>query len=298
MISLNYIMSDKGISEFITFPKSFEKYRWYKPILVFIIALILSFILTLVLVAVFSGIYGQSLMESFLSRGYEVMNTEMGQIFSELGVIIMLPSLYIATKIVKDRPFSSYASSRGGWNHKLFFKALIIPFIVFLVIGFIQNAIVGSGGEYHFSILFFIITLILVPLQSIAEEYAYRGLIMQAFGSWFNIPLLAVILQAIIFALSHGYNSLGNIEVFVFGLLMGFLAWKSNGIEVSSAFHAGNNLAIALLVMFGMQASTSNVQMNDVIIAFIVDIVLTMVIYYVAKKSNWFGEIPENSQNA
>lgn len=99
-------MTDKGISEFITFPKSFEKYRWYKPILVFIIALIIYFILTLVLVAVFSEIYGQSLMESILSGGYEVMNTEMGQIFSELGVIIMLPSLYIATKIVKDRPFS------------------------------------------------------------------------------------------------------------------------------------------------------------------------------------------------
>ena len=34
-------MTEKGISEFITFPKSFEKYRWYKPILVFIIALII-----------------------------------------------------------------------------------------------------------------------------------------------------------------------------------------------------------------------------------------------------------------
>ena len=290
-------MSDKRISEFIKFPKSFEKYRWYKPILVFIIALILYFILTLVLVAVFSEIYGQSLRESILSGGYEVMNTEMGQIFSELGVIIMLPSLYIATKIVKDRPFSSYASSRGGWNHKLFFKALIIPFIVFLVIGFIQNAIVGSGGEYHFSILFFIITLILAPLQSIAEEYVYRGLIMQTFGSWFNLPVLAVILQAIIFALSHGYNSLGNLEMLVFGLLMGFLAWKSNGIEVTSAFHAGNNLALALLVMFGMQVSTSNVQMNEAIISFIVDIALVIVIYYIGKKSNWFGEIPENSQN-
>lgn len=226
------------------------------------------------------------------------MNTEMGQIFSELGVIIMLPSLYIATKIVKDRPFSSYASSRGGWNHKLFFKALIIPFIVFLVIGFIQNAIVGSGGEYHFSILFFIITLILVPLQSIAEEYVYRGLIMQTFGSWFSLPVLAVILQAIIFALSHGYNSLGNLEILVFGLLMGFLAWKSNGIEVTSAFHAGNNLALALLVMIGIQVSTSNVQMNEAIISFIVDIALVIVIYYIGKKSNWFGEIPENSQNA
>lgn len=127
------------------------------------------------------------------------MNTEIGEIYSNLGVIIMIPSLYLATKIVKDRPFSSYASSRGGWNNKLFLKAFIIPFIVFLAMGVIETAIAGADGNYHFSIIFLITLIILVPLQSIAEEYVYRGLIMQTFGSWFKVPVLAIILQGIIF---------------------------------------------------------------------------------------------------
>ena len=33
------------MTKFISFPKTFEKYRWYKPILVFIIGLIIMLIL-------------------------------------------------------------------------------------------------------------------------------------------------------------------------------------------------------------------------------------------------------------
>lgn len=77
---------------------------------------------------------------------------------------------------------------------------------------------------------------------------------------------------------------------------MGFLAWKSNGIEVSSALHTANNLSIGLLVMFGLQSTTSTVQINEAIIAIIIDIALGILIYYIGKRSNWFGEIPENPQ--
>lgn len=291
-------MTNEEISEYITFPRSFEKYKWYKPILVFIVGIIIYIILNVILVAVFSGIYGENFADSIINGGYEVLNTEAGQILSDLSIIITIPSLYLATKIVKDRPFSSYSSSRGGWNFKLYFKALIIPFILFMIFGLVETAIIGPEGTYHFSILFLIITLISVPLQCIAEEYVYRGLIMQAFGSWFKIPILAIILQSIIFALSHGYNSLGNIEIFFSGLVMGFLAWKANGIEVSSAFHTANNVSLSLLIMFGLQSASTNAQLPDVIIAIIFDVVLCIIMYYVAKKTEWFGEIPENSQNA
>jgi len=53
-------------------------------------------------------------MNQLMHGGYEIMNAEIGEIYSHLGVAILLPSLYLATKIVKDRPFSSYSSSRGG----------------------------------------------------------------------------------------------------------------------------------------------------------------------------------------
>ena len=285
------------ITEFITFPKTFEKYRWYKPILVFIIGLILMLIFQLILLVVFGAIYGESAMDIITGGGYEVLNTNLGEIFTDLSVIVMIPALYIATKIVRDRPFSSYASSRGGWNFKLYLKALIIPFIALMVFQGIDVVINGADGTYHFSILFLIASLILVPLQCTAEEFVYRGLIMQTFGSWFKIPVLAIVLQGIIFSVSHGYNSLGLVEVFVSGLIFGFLTWKTNGIEVSSAMHTANNFSISLFIMFGLRSATSSPQFNDVVISIVFDIILCAIMYYVIMKTDWFSEIKEDTQN-
>ena len=44
-------MTEKNkISEFITFPTTFENYKWYKPILVFIVTAIMYLILKKVLI--------------------------------------------------------------------------------------------------------------------------------------------------------------------------------------------------------------------------------------------------------
>ena len=277
-------------SEFISFAKTFENYRWYRPILVMIVTLVMFVIFSAILTIVFASVYGWDFI-LHMTQGYEVMNTEMGQIFSDLGVIIMLPSLYIAVKIIKDRPFSSYSSSRGGWNHKLYFKALIIPVIIYIIFEAISLSITGVKGSNHFSVMFFIACLILVPLQSIAEEYIFRGLLMQSLGSWFNIPILALLIQAVIFAAFHGYNSLGIFGVFVSGLVMGFFTWKTNGLEVGAALHTVNNLAVAFTVMFGLEMASSTPQLNDVIFSIVIQIVLFAVMYYVGGKTNWFGEI-------
>ena len=290
------MIENNNVTEFISFPKTFEKYRWYKPILVFIIGLIIMLILQGIILIVFSAIYGENIIELF-TGGYEVLNTKWGEIISDLSVIIMIPALYIATKIVRYRPFSSYASSRGGFNFKLYLKALIIPFIAFIILQCLDVAIHGPEGTYHFSILFLISSLILVPLQCIAEEYVYRGLIMQTFGSWFKIPVLAILLQSIIFTVSHGYNSLGLIEIFVSGLIFGFLTWKTNGIEVSSAIHTANNFSISLFIMFGLISATSSPTFNDVVISIVFNIILCLIMYYLLMKTDWFGEIKENPQN-
>lgn len=287
--------NDNKISDYITFPKTFEKYKWYKPIIVIILCFIIMLILTGVVTFVYSGIYGWDFIMSIANGGYEALNTEGGQIFSDLGVIILIPALYIAAKIVKDRPFSSYSSSRGGWNYKLYFKALIIPLILYIIFSAIDVFIKGPKGTYHFTLQFLAICLILVPLQCIAEEYVFRGLIMQTLGSWFKIPVLAIILQAIFFALVHGYNSIGIFEVFVSGLIFGFFTWKTNGVEVSSALHTANNFVISLFVMFGLSSTTSAPTLYDVIFAIIFQIILSIIMYYVGKKTDWFGEIKETN---
>lgn len=285
------------ISDYITFPKTFENYKWYKPILVFIVALIMFLVFSLVVALVFYLAFGKDFFMSLASGGYEVLNTVWGQIFTDLGVIIIIPSLYIASKIVKDRPFSSYSSSRGGWNFKLYLKALIIPLVLLVIAQTLDFFISGPKGTNHFSVLFLIITLIMVPLQCIAEEYAFRGLFMQSLGSWFNIPILAIVIQAIFFTVVHGYNSFGLVEIFISGIFFGILAWKTNGLEVSSALHTANNLAIALFVMFGIQSTTSSIQLNELAISTVVQIAIFLILYYAGMKTNWFGEIEETVEN-
>ncbi|MBQ7928664.1 MAG: CPBP family intramembrane metalloprotease [Methanobrevibacter sp.] len=283
-------------TEFTTFPRTFEGYAWYKPIIVFILASIIMFVVGVLMSLVTSLVFGLDFLKFVFGGGIDGLNSAMPIIFSDLLIFMFVPGLYLASKIVNDRPFSSYASSRGGWNFKLYLKALIIPVILFVIFQYIDLTINGANaGTSQVSILFLIVLFITIPLQSIAEEFMFRGILMQTLGSWFKIPILAVIIQAIIFALAHGYNSFGFVEMIVSGLVFGFFAWKTNGIEVSSALHTANNFCVGFFVMLGLYTSTSSPQLNSVLSVIVFEILLCILMHYLGKKTDWFGEIPENS---
>lgn len=285
-------MTEKNkISEFITFPKTFDTYKWYKPIIIFIIAAILTIILQLAVSLIFTIVFGGDVIDLILNGGYESLNTPLGEIITDLSVIIMIPALYVANKIVKYVPSSAFISSRGGWNFKLYFKALVVPFILYIIYEVISFFVNGPQGTPNFSVGFFILTLILVPLQCISEEYVFRGFVMPTFGSWFKIPILAIILQSVLFTVIHGYNAIGLISIFVSGVIFGILAWKTNGIEVSSALHTVNNLMMSFTVMFGLDLSTSTIKIDDFVINIVFNIIVFAIVYYVGNRTNWYGEL-------
>ena len=93
-------MSEHNTPEYITFPRTFENYRWYKPILVFIIGAIVYVILQVAIFAIFGMAYGWNTIFQLMTQGYEALNSEAGSYIGYLSVAIFLPSLYIATKIV------------------------------------------------------------------------------------------------------------------------------------------------------------------------------------------------------
>jgi len=242
-----------------------------------------------------SLVFGLDFLKFVFGGGIDGLNSAMPIIFSDLFIFMFVPGLYLASKIVNDRPFSSYASSRGGWNFKLYLKALIIPVILFVIFQYIDLTINGANaGTSQVSILFLIVLFISVPLQSIAEEFMFRGILMQTLGSWFKIPILAVIIQAIIFAMAHGYNSFGFLEVLAMGLVCGFFAWKTNGIEISSAIHTANNFILGFFIMFGLQISTGAPDIFNSLATVALIIIIGVLMYYVGEKTEWFGEIPES----
>lgn len=286
-------MSEHNTPEYITFPRTFENYRWYKPILVFIIGAIVYVILQVAIFAIFGMAYGWNTIFQLMTQGYEALNSEAGSYIGYLSVAIFLPSLYIATKIVRDRPFSSYSSSRGGWDWKLFFKSLTIPLAVYLIYEIITSIIHGPVGPNTLTVTFFVICLIIIPLQCIAEEYFLRGLVMQTFGSWFKIPIVAIILQSVIFASMHPYSILGVVGVLIQGIILGLLAWRSNGLEASSALHCVNNLTSAYFTAIGFEVTSSIIGPFDFASTIIVTTVSALGLYYVGTRKGWFGEKAE-----
>ena len=116
---------------------------------------------------------------------------------------------------------------------------------------------------------------------------------MQTFGSWFKIPIVAIILQSVIFASMHPYSILGVVGVLIQGILLGFLTWRSNGLEASSALHCVNNLTSAYFTAIGFEVTSSIIGPFDFASTIIVTTVSALGLYYVGTRKGWFGEKAE-----
>ncbi|WP_407377418.1 CPBP family intramembrane glutamic endopeptidase [Methanobrevibacter sp.] len=82
---------------------------------------------------------------------------------------------------------------------------------------------------------------------------------MQAFGSWFKIPIVAIILQAILFGIIHvQYNIMGMICILTSGIIYGFVTWYTKGLEVSSALHAVNNFTAFIGTLLAVASTSGN----------------------------------------
>jgi len=99
------------------------------------------------------------------------------------------------------------------------------------------------------------IAIILIPVQTLFEEFFFRSYMTQGFGVMFNSKLAALLIPTILFGAMHLFNpeiaKLGyGIAPFYFatGLLLGICTLMDEGIELAGGFHIANNLMIALLV--------------------------------------------------
>lgn len=281
---------------YIKYPLAFPSYRWYKPLLVALFGTIFYFILAGILTFICFMWYGvdniPDLMVNF-DAIYETMDAYSGPgALLNLGTLgVMIPSLFFATLIVRDRPFSSYSSSRGGWNPGLFVKCLLLAAAAYGV-SFGINILVDPESLHSYGILFdvpgFIILTIILPFQCIAEEYVFRGFLMQTFGAWFRLPVLAVILQAVIFALGHSYNLTGVIAIFFSGIIFGILAGCTKGLEASSAVHIIGNYLSFYVSGFGLDTATSEIDVPSLIAVVATDAAFATAVILLGKKFKWF----------
>ena len=274
-----FLRSDYG-EEFTTLPRRFETYRWYKPFAVFLLAVVIYFGLNAILMEAVFWLYPQF---SFFDA--ETLTYSIDGLIGLFTVALMAPALYIPVRLI----YRENISAVGGWRWGIFFKTALVALIISGLASAIPILIDGTPVMNHFTVLTFILCLIITPFQCFAEEYVYRAFFMQTFGSWFRIPFLAIILQTILFTVSHGYNMIGLVDIFVFGIVMGLISWHTKGIEVSSAIHSMNNLVVFMAIGLGLQEYSMEVGIWDTVAGISLTIICVVAILLIERKWKWFG---------
>lgn len=91
---------------------------------------------------------------------------------------------------------------------------------------------------------FVLVMLLTTPLQAAAEEYFFRGYLMAALGSMVRAPWFGIVTSAALFTAFHASGNAAIVaDRFAFGLLAGWLVWRTGGLEAAIAAHVVNNIA-------------------------------------------------------
>ena len=174
-------------------------------------------------------------------------------VFLLATIVLMLPAYWLASLIVNGKRVGLISSAAGRlrWRWMLLCTGIaivvsgVLTGVSFLVPGASGDA--GDGGANPLWWVSLIIILLLVPLQSAAEEYVFRGYLMQAIGRWLRHPAFAILLPVPLFVMGHLYDLLGQLSVGLFAVAAGWLTWRTGGLESAIALHVVNNVTGFLL---------------------------------------------------
>ncbi|WP_165063290.1 CPBP family intramembrane glutamic endopeptidase [Marisediminicola senii] len=244
--------------------RSWPKYRWWKALVTGLIAVALYLGFSIAAVVVFI-VLSVALPDTFGASVESIAAVELDLsdpiVFSfALGSIaLMLPSVLIAALIMGPRPLGLLSSVEGrlrwGWLGRCIPPALVIYGVVFAASFLLEPA---TGGEAAQPVItaatwaLIVLALVLTPLQATAEEYVFRGYLMQAIGGWLKHPAWAILLPVPLFAIGHDYDVWGLLDVSVFGVVAAWLTWRTGGLEAAIVAHVVNNTALFLLGAVGL----------------------------------------------
>jgi membrane protease YdiL (CAAX protease family) len=158
-----------------------------------------------------------------------------------------LPALAVTVRWVQKRRWGTLSSVVGHLRLRWLRTCLAIaaaPTAVLIGISFVGDPLNESNWVGWGTFLAGLVMVVcLVPFQAAAEEYVFRGWLLQATGSFFRSPAVVLIPQAVLFAAAHGWGTpYGFASLTVFGIATGWLTIRTGGIEAALALHITTNV--------------------------------------------------------
>lgn len=254
-------------------PRALPDYRWWRPLLalglavVFIVVATVIWLLALFTIAFTTGILDFARFDTVILEFTTIDASSPFNLVVMIGsVAIWIPCILLATRLSGMRPVAHLSSVslklRWRWllsclvpaSSVMAFTAVLMLVVGPLVTGEPLHPITIDPGLLALNVG---IILLLVPLQSAAEEYAFRGLLFQAIGSWIRVAWVAMLVTTVAFASLHLYDIWGLVDVAVFGVVAAWLAWRTGGLEAAIVMHAMNNVVLFVILATGVTGGTA-----------------------------------------
>lgn len=240
--------------------------QWWTPLLtglvgVAIYAAMLAVVMGAVIVA---ALVNADVQARLLALGTDIrfdMTDPVGTAFILSTIVLMLPAYVLASLIVNGRRVGFVSSAAGrlrwGWLALCTGAAVVVAVGLTLLTNLLPSEAAGASdvvapADNPALWATFAVLILMVPLQAAAEEYVFRGYLMQAIGRWLRHPAFAILLPVPLFVLGHLYDPLGQASVAVFAVAAGWLTWRTGGLEAAIALHVVNNLLAFLLALAGL----------------------------------------------
>lgn len=246
------------------------RYRWWQPVVGLALLLVGELLVVpVVLIPVLAAgiaIQGGDVVHDLSDAINNQVVTPASMLYLNLLLAGLIVVAWLLVRFLHKLRFRWLVSVRPGFRWRFFFACMGLSLVALLA-----QLIVGSflpsdpnGLSSHPNpvtgklVALGLVILFTTPLQAMGEEFGFRGYALQAFGSLTKSPWFAIVLSAALFTAAHGTQNIPLLaDRFAFGLLAGYLVYRTGGLEAGIALHIWNNLlAFGFALFFGdVQAS-------------------------------------------
>lgn len=187
------------------------------------------------------------------------LNSNLSLFLLLLSFAVALLAVILVAKYLHKQSLVLLTTAREKIDWKRFFFSFSIWGIITIVSTVLMYYSNPEGFTLNFKPIPFailvVVAVIMIPLQTSAEEYFFRGYLMQGFAVLAKNRWFPLLMTSVIFGLMHIANpEVQKMGYFVMvyyigtGLFLGIITLMDDGMELALGFHAANNLIAALLI--------------------------------------------------
>ena len=255
-------------------------------------------------VALAHEIGSQQAMQLSIAERMQVLPTNITLFLLLLPFTFAFGTILLITSVFHKLSITQFITSRSkvDWKRIGFgFGTVTVALGLMLFVSFITEpeSFQWNFDPKAFAVLV-LISIVMVPLQTSAEELFFRGYLMQGLGHIFPMRIFPFVITSVLFGLLHFANpeveKLGDVILITYlstGFFLGAITLLDEGLELAMGFHSGNNLFLSLFLtsdwtVFQTSSLLIDVSAPNVVVYIIAPLVVyfTLFILY-ARKYKW-----------